>query len=238
MSTSRPRQRLYQPDEDGISLQESNSQNYEENRPTLQENFISTEDLREYFECPVCFLVPRKPPIYACIRGHMICASCKPRMINCPTCRVSLDGQPYRLYFAERLLEERVPISCTFADHGCKVESPGAAMKRHEENGCPFEPIPCIQKNNGCKMKISRRLMTSHVDSCDYRFIDCPLAPTCKERIVRKNLLNHLESNHIRKSVFGGQSARSYINLLFIALVVLCFLSFIINIIFFFYYLA
>lgn len=44
---------------------------------TFQENFISTEDLREYFECPVCFLVPRKPPIYACIRGHMICASCK-----------------------------------------------------------------------------------------------------------------------------------------------------------------
>ena len=109
MSTSRPRQRLYQPDEDGISLQESSSQNYEENRPmlqvyknkieilhlvqlnmkqhanfpyisvshTFQENFISTEDLREYFECPVCFLVPRKPPIYACIRGHMICASCK-----------------------------------------------------------------------------------------------------------------------------------------------------------------
>ena len=110
MSTSRPRQRLYQPDEDGILLHESSSQNYEENRPSLQvyktqikiasfgtttrsekyanfpyisishtfqENFISTEDLREYFECPVCFLVPRKPPIYACIRGHMICASCK-----------------------------------------------------------------------------------------------------------------------------------------------------------------
>ena len=110
MSTSRPRQRLYQPDEDGILLHESSSQNYEENRPsvqvyktqikiasfgknscsekyanfpyisishTFQENFISTEDLREYFECPVCFLVPRKPPIYACIRGHMICASCK-----------------------------------------------------------------------------------------------------------------------------------------------------------------
>ena len=36
MSTSRPRQRLYQPDEDGILLNESSSQNYEENRPSLQ----------------------------------------------------------------------------------------------------------------------------------------------------------------------------------------------------------
>ena len=36
MSTSRPRHRLYQPDEDGILLHESSSQNYEENRPSLQ----------------------------------------------------------------------------------------------------------------------------------------------------------------------------------------------------------
>ena len=36
MSTSRPRQRLYQPDEDGSLLHESSSQNYEENRPSLQ----------------------------------------------------------------------------------------------------------------------------------------------------------------------------------------------------------
>ena len=36
MSTSRPRQRLYQPDEDGSLLHESSRQNYEENRPTLQ----------------------------------------------------------------------------------------------------------------------------------------------------------------------------------------------------------
>ena len=45
----------------------------------------------------------------------------QPRIDICPTCRVPFDGQPYRLYFAERLLEERVPIACRFADDGCKV---------------------------------------------------------------------------------------------------------------------
>ena len=47
----------------------------------------------------------------------------QPRIGVCPTCRVPFDGQPYRLYFAERLLEERVPIACRFAEDGCKVSS-------------------------------------------------------------------------------------------------------------------
>ena len=45
----------------------------------------------------------------------------QPRISVCPTCRIPFNGQSYRLYFAERLLEERVPISCRFADNGCKV---------------------------------------------------------------------------------------------------------------------
>ena len=87
-------------------------------------------------------------------------------------------------------------------------------------------------------MKVSRRLMASHVEICDFRLIDCPLNPNCKERVVKKRLLNHLETVHIKKGFFGGKSSQSYFNLLFIALIVLCFLSFIINIFFFIYYLS
>lgn len=239
MSITRPRQRLYQSVSDTSSLDDdTNLSSAEHHRTNFQDNLISTEELREYFECPVCFNVPRKPPIFACARGHMICASCKPRITICPTCRVAFDGQPYRLYFAERLLEERVPISCSFAEYGCTVEAPGAAIKSHEEFGCPFEHIACINKENGCKMKISRRLMASHVEMCDFRLINCPLNPNCKERVVKKRLIDHLETIHITKGFFGGKSSQSYFNLLFIALVVLCFLSFIINILFFVSYLS
>ena len=32
---------------------------------------ISTEEIREYFECPICLLVPRPgTPIYACSQGQ------------------------------------------------------------------------------------------------------------------------------------------------------------------------
>ena len=115
------------------------------------EKVISTEDLREYFECPICFNVPRSPPIYACGVGHMICRVCRPKLKNCPTCRMpypppgtqnhryeprtktsfrsswffwlllfnsAFDSRCFmiffpifRLYFAEKLLEERIPIA-------------------------------------------------------------------------------------------------------------------------------
>jgi hypothetical protein len=119
-----------------------------------------------------------------------------------------------------------------------QVEAPGAAIKSHEEFGCPFEHIACINKENGCKMKISRRLMASHVETCDFRLINCPLNPNCKERVVKKRLIDHLETIHITKGFFGEKSSQSYFNLLFIALLLLCFLSFIINIIFFVSYLS
>ena len=116
-----------------------------------------------------------------------------------------------------------------------QVELPGGAMKKHEEAGCPFEMIHCLKRKNGCKLMISRRLMSSHIQNCEYRLVDCPLSPSCKEKIVKKRLLNHLETFHIKKGIFG-RTDDSFANLLLIALVLLCFLSFIINLFFFLYY--
>jgi len=33
---------------------------------------ISLSDLKDYFECPVCYNVPRRPPIFQCEKGHII----------------------------------------------------------------------------------------------------------------------------------------------------------------------
>ena len=116
-----------------------------------------------------------------------------------------------------------------------QVELPGAAMKKHEDDGCPYEMIYCSKRENGCKIMISRRLMSSHVENCEYRLVNCPLSPSCKEKVVKKRLLNHLETIHISKGLFG-RTNDSFSNLLLIALVLLCFLSFIINLFFFIYY--
>ena len=37
-------------------------------------------------ECPVCF-EPMSPPlhIYQCARGHLVCGTCRPQIVECPT---------------------------------------------------------------------------------------------------------------------------------------------------------
>ena len=46
-----------------------------------------------------------------------------------------------RLYFAERLLEDKVPAECKFQDLGCQVELIGHLLMQHENGRCPYEPI-------------------------------------------------------------------------------------------------
>ena len=47
------------------------------------------KDLREAVECPVCFNIPRSPPVPCCRNGHVICARCKTKCDACPKCRSS-----------------------------------------------------------------------------------------------------------------------------------------------------
>lgn len=38
------------------------------------------KDLRESVECPVCFNIPRSPPVPCCKNGHFICQRCKSKV--------------------------------------------------------------------------------------------------------------------------------------------------------------
>ncbi len=48
---------------------------------------ISTDELKEFLECPVCLRVPRSTPVYQCDRGHIVCNECHPKLSLCPMCR-------------------------------------------------------------------------------------------------------------------------------------------------------
>ncbi len=165
---------------------------------TAAQNSISTEELREYFECPVCYEVPRPSSrIFACSQGHMMCESCRPQLTTCPICRIAITPENQtRLYFAERLLEERVPVQCKFADFGCTVELVGNLMKQHEESGvCPFEPVKCDNKDNGCDEKVCRMKRLEHLTLCEFRLVDCPIE-NCKMQVVHKKLVQHIQRQH------------------------------------------
>lgn len=53
-----------------------------------------TDELAALFECPVCFEIVL-PPIMQCQVGHLVCASCRPKLSCCPTCRGTLGKYYY-----------------------------------------------------------------------------------------------------------------------------------------------
>ena len=50
---------------------------------------VDNESVLTLLECPVC-LDHITPPIKQCIKGHLMCSDCFPRLHHCPTCRGSM----------------------------------------------------------------------------------------------------------------------------------------------------
>ena len=49
---------------------------------------MNKRQLSEELECPVCFQLPRNPPIFQCENGHLICCDCQPKVNEtCPQVR-------------------------------------------------------------------------------------------------------------------------------------------------------
>ena len=63
------------------------------------------EEKEKELECPVCYEVA-KAPILMCSDQHLICSNCKPRIKNCPECRVLYDGNIRRHRYAEKTAEQ------------------------------------------------------------------------------------------------------------------------------------
>ena len=64
-------------------------------------------------QCPVC-LETASSPIYSC--PDVICSSCRPKVKQCPVCRVRYQGQPQRHRFAEKTLEDLVRLQNELAE--------------------------------------------------------------------------------------------------------------------------
>ena len=100
-----------------------------------------------------------------------------------------------RLYFAERLLEDKVPAQCKFHNLGCQVELKGHLLMQHENGRCPYEPVNCDFDHRGCVEKISRSKKSEHLRICEFRMVDCPIID-CKAQVVQQKMLAHLQERH------------------------------------------
>jgi len=142
-----------------------------ENEKSEKEAEIITK-IRELLECPVCFSMPSSPPVYRCQNGHTVCKSCKPRIQNCPVCRVSL------LYIGnESLPRNRCMIS---------------------EKIMGFLPKQCKFYRNGCRDKFKQDQLEAHERICSMKTISCAFLP-CLMEISSNDILEHLKTHNYGK---------------------------------------
>ena len=53
------------------------------------------KEMEEELECPVCFEVSKAAPIFKCSDDHLICKECRPKVAECPQCRVVFNETTY-----------------------------------------------------------------------------------------------------------------------------------------------
>ncbi|XP_063914913.1 E3 ubiquitin-protein ligase Siah1-like [Zophobas morio] len=121
-----------------------------------------TDELAALFECPVCFEIVL-PPIMQCQVGHLVCASCRPKLSCCPTCRGTL-GNIRNL--AMEKVANNLMFPCKHKSTGCRM-SLGLNEKAEHEEICEFRPYSCPCPGASCSWqgqldKVMVHLQHSH----------------------------------------------------------------------------
>jgi len=119
----------------------------------------SNQDLASLFECPVCFDYVL-PPILQCHAGHLVCASCRPKLTSCPTCRGPLGGNIRNL--AMEKVASTVMFPCRYQSSGCGLCLLHTEKTDHEET-CEFRPYSCPCPGASCKWQGSLEQVMSHL---------------------------------------------------------------------------
>merc|ERR1719341_3252534 len=123
------------------------------------ESFL--KELQESVECPVCFSIPRAPPVPCCQNGHVICGKCKDKVEVCPTCRVTMTNCVSQV---AATIIQKIQHPCDFRDAGCDTRCDILSISAHEES-CGFRLVRC--PHWACDEQISLTSLTSHVISAE-----------------------------------------------------------------------
>jgi len=91
------------------------------------------ESIGKLLLCPVCQGVPT-PPIYMCEKGHNICDTCGPYLMECGLCREPIIGA--RNFFMESVIYGST-FTCAYVDEGCTAQMKGDQLKDHIK-GCQY----------------------------------------------------------------------------------------------------
>ena len=93
-------------------------------------------EVESLLECPVCLTLPRDLPIPSCSSGHIVCQTCRPKVLNCPTCRQKMPKKNKNTVAGSII--EQMEHKCRH--DGCNVKLKLQKIKIHERH-CSNEYI-------------------------------------------------------------------------------------------------
>jgi len=171
-----------------------------------QEKDRFLKELQESVECPVCFSIPRAPPVPCCSNGHVICNKCKDKVEVCPTCRVPMTNCVNQV---AATIIQKIQHPCDFRDNGCDARCDITQISAHEER-CGFRQVRC--PHWACDEQISLMSLTSHVLSaeCGDNYMAKPLP--YQEEIEYTRALDDADGNSFwRPSLLQFQNVTFYL---------------------------
>jgi len=198
-------------DQQGISLASLQATLREREREIVTQRMESErflKELQDSVECPVCFSIPRAPPVPCCSNGHVICNKCKDKVDVCPTCRVTMTNCVSQV---AATIIQRIQHPCDWRDAGCPERCDINSIHGHEER-CGFRQVRC--PHWACDEQTALTDLTNHVISaeCGDNYMAKPLP--YQEEIEYTRALDDQDGNSFwRPSLLQFQNVTFYLQM-------------------------
>ena len=132
--------------------------------------------------CPIC-KEPFIEPIFIPSCGHHSCRCCLLELYRsdidnnrkCTICLVEFidiftldyitNVKPNHML--SNLVEENFSVKCI--NNGCDIKILESKQEEHNKK-CPYQIIECKNRFNGCRIKVIRKDLFIHMDSCDFYY--------------------------------------------------------------------
>jgi len=130
--------------------------NMEDTAKKMKFGLEKIDYLKKSVECPICFEVPRKGPVFTYPNGHLVCQSCKTD--SCPTCREAMGNNKSLLAVA---VIENILHDCKFNE--CKETFSLNEIEEHEKL-CKHRFVSCPYYLK-CGQSVPLLNLFSHLDT-------------------------------------------------------------------------
>lgn len=132
---------------------------------------VENEEVLTLLECPVC-LDHITPPVKQCVKGHLVCNECFPRLPHCPTCRSAMNQERN---LAVEQIASLLKYPCRYFPMGCR-EAFILSKKGVHERDCPFLQLKC-PFHGQCSFNGSLKDVVPHLAS-EHAVTPVPVQPS------------------------------------------------------------